>query len=232
MTNDKRPLTFLEELREQRWDDHRYYHQSRVNQSLHLFSSLCFIATYIYIPFNPIVAAVLGWIIAMWSRQIGHFFFEPKGYDEVNGASFDHKEQIKVGYNLQRKVILFVAWLAVPIVLRLSPTLFGLVAPWTDRASFLNRLGVAWLGLAAIGLFTRTFYLMATRNLQTGAVWFTKILTVPFARTVDRSDGPRPPTRRLNVAQSAWWQMRSAPQRHPLSHSGLHAEMHFPSMQR
>jgi hypothetical protein len=181
MTNAKRPpTTFLEELKEQRWDDHRYYHQSRVNQSLHLFSSLCFIATYIYIPFNPILAALLGWVVAMWSRQIGHFFFEPKGYDEVNRASFSHKEQIKVGYNLQRKVILFVAWLAVPIVLRLSPTVFGLLEPWTDRAGYLHRLGVAWLGLAAAGLLSRTFYLMATRNLQTGAVWFTKILTDPF----------------------------------------------------
>jgi hypothetical protein len=180
MTTAHRPPTFLEELKEQRWDDHRYYHQSRVNQSLHLFSSLCFIATYIYIPFNPIVAALLGWVVAMWSRQIGHFFFEPKTYDEVNRATFAHKEQIKVGYNLQRKVILFVAWLSVPIVLRLSPTLFGLLEPWSDRASYLHRLGVAWLGLAAVGLLSRTFYLMATRNLQTGLVWFTKILTDPF----------------------------------------------------
>jgi len=30
---------FLEELRQQRWDDHRFYHQSRVNQTLHLFSA-------------------------------------------------------------------------------------------------------------------------------------------------------------------------------------------------
>jgi hypothetical protein len=180
MTTLAHKLTFLEELKEQRWDDHRYYHQSRVNQSLHLFSSLCFIATYILIPINPIVAALLGWVIAMWSRQIGHFFFEPKGFDEVNNATFKHKEQIKVGYNLQRKVILFVAWLSVPIVLRLQPSLFGLLEPWTDRASYLHQLGVLWLVLAGIGLLSRTLYLCATRNFQTGAVWFTKILTDPF----------------------------------------------------
>jgi hypothetical protein len=173
-------LTFLEELREQRWDDHRYYHQSRVNQSLHLFSSLCFIATYILIPINPIVAALLGWVVAMWSRQIGHFFFEPKGYDQVNQASFAHKEQIKVGYNLQRKVILFVAWLAVPVALRLSPSLFGLVTPWSDWPSYLRELGILWLGLAGAGLLSRTIYLCVFRNFQTGAVWFTKILTDPF----------------------------------------------------
>ena len=28
----EQPLTFAEELHEQRWDDHRYYHRSRVNQ--------------------------------------------------------------------------------------------------------------------------------------------------------------------------------------------------------
>jgi len=34
---------FLETLREQRWDDHRYYHHSRINQSLHLVSALAFV---------------------------------------------------------------------------------------------------------------------------------------------------------------------------------------------
>ena len=29
---------FLQALEVQRWDDHRYYHQSRINQSLHLVS--------------------------------------------------------------------------------------------------------------------------------------------------------------------------------------------------
>jgi hypothetical protein len=34
--------TFLKTLHEQRWDDHRYYHQSRINQALHLVSALSF----------------------------------------------------------------------------------------------------------------------------------------------------------------------------------------------
>ncbi len=53
----------------------------------------------------------------MWSRQIGHFFFESKGFDHINNVTFDHKENVKVGFNLQRKVILFVAWISVPVVL-------------------------------------------------------------------------------------------------------------------
>jgi hypothetical protein len=174
------PLTFLEELREQRWDDHRYYHRSRVNQTLHLVSALCFLTAYVLIPINPIVAALFGWVIAMWPRQIGHVWFEPKGFDEINGVDFEHKEAIKVGFNLKRKLVLFAAWLAVPLALRLSPTFFGLLNPWIDRTSYLRQLGVLWLGLAAAGLLARTLWLCLTRNVQTGAVWFTKILTDPF----------------------------------------------------
>ena len=36
---------FFEELKEQRWDDHRFYHHSRVNQTLHLISAMSFCAT-------------------------------------------------------------------------------------------------------------------------------------------------------------------------------------------
>ena len=53
------PKSFFEELREQRWDDHRFYHQSRVNQSLHLVSACSFVATYAFLFINPIVAAFL-----------------------------------------------------------------------------------------------------------------------------------------------------------------------------
>src|SRR5262245_29217970 len=35
--------TFLKELATQRWDDHRYYHHSRINQSLHLLSAMSFL---------------------------------------------------------------------------------------------------------------------------------------------------------------------------------------------
>jgi len=38
---------FTETLRVQRWDDHRYYHHSRINQSLHFFSALCFLLSYV-----------------------------------------------------------------------------------------------------------------------------------------------------------------------------------------
>jgi hypothetical protein len=172
-------MTFAQELKEQRWDDHRFYHQSRVNQSLHLFSACCFLATYVLIPFNPIAAALLGWVVAMWSRQIGHFFFEPRGFDRINYVTFEHKEEVKVGYNLRRKVVLLAVWLSVPAFLWLSPTFLGLFSMSGGR-SLLDRLGILWLILGFGGLLLRTVWLCATRSIQTGMVWFTKILTDPF----------------------------------------------------
>jgi hypothetical protein len=174
------PRSFLDELRTQRWDDHRYYHRSYVNQTLHLISACCFLTTYVLIPIDPIAAALFGWVIAMWPRQIGHVWFEPRGYDEINGAAFADKEAIKVGFNLRRKLILFLAWLAVPAILWRSPTWFGAFAAWTDRATYLHTLGVLWLALGAAGLVARTLWLCATRSVQIGAAWFTKILTDPF----------------------------------------------------
>lgn len=170
-------MTFLEELREQRWDDHRFYHRSRVNQSLHLLSACCFLTSYVLIPINPIAAAIFGWVIAMWPRQIGHFWFEPKGYDDVNDVTFEYKEAVKVGFNLRRKVILLAVWAAVPLALYLQPSFFGVVAP---TKGYLHNLGVLWLWLGFFGLMARTLWLFATRGVQTGVVWFTKILTDPF----------------------------------------------------
>jgi hypothetical protein len=172
-------LSFAEELRQQRWDDHRFYHQSRVTQSLHLFSALCFLTSYMLLPFHPIIASLFGWTVAMWSRQIGHFFFEPKGFDRINYVTFGHKEEIKVGYNLRRKIMLFLAWLSVPLLLLLSPTFFGAFSQ-VNGYSYWDRLGILWLVLGLGGLLLRTSWLCITRSVQTGIVWFTKILTDPF----------------------------------------------------
>jgi len=178
-TEARSNLTFGQELKQQRWDDHRFYHQSRVTQSLHLFSALCFLASYVLVLFNPIAASLLGWTVAMWSRQIGHFFFEPKGFDHINNVTFDHKENVKVGFNLQRKVILFVAWISLPVVLFFNPSFGGLFSQ-SGGYSFFDRLGILRWVMGLTGLLLRTIWLCARRSVQTGLVWFTKILTDPF----------------------------------------------------
>jgi hypothetical protein len=44
---------FFKALQTQRWDDHRYYHQSRINQSLHFISALSFLAAYVLVWIGP-----------------------------------------------------------------------------------------------------------------------------------------------------------------------------------
>jgi hypothetical protein len=172
--------TFLNALRVQRWDDHRYYHHSRINQSLHLVSALSFLAAYALLFTHPVAAALLGWGVAMVSRQAGHFFFEPKGYDHINQATHEYKEDIKVGYNLRRKVVLMLTWALSPLALYLDPTLFGLLEPHTDSAGFVLNLSLTWIGIGIGGLLFRTVHLFFIKDVQTGLVWLTKIITDPF----------------------------------------------------
>ena len=171
---------FLRALQIQRWDDHRYYHHSRINQSLHLVSALSFLTAYALLFTDPIIAALIGWLVSMTTRQAGHFFFEPKGYDEVNQATHEYKEAIKVGYNLRRKEVLMGLWVASPLVLLLEPTLYGLLAPAEGLTGFVHNVGAIWLALGVGGLLFRTVHLFFLRDVQTGLVWMTKILTDPF----------------------------------------------------
>ncbi|WP_374337913.1 hypothetical protein [Methyloversatilis sp.] len=172
--------SFIEELRIQRWDDHRYYHHSRINQALHLISALSFLCAYVMLFIDPVIAALLSWGVAMVSRQSGHFFFEPKGYDHINQATHEHKEDIKVGYNLRRKVVLMAIWAVSPLALHIDPTLFGLFEPHTDASGFIYNLSVTWIAIGIGGLIFRTLHLFHLKGVQTGLVWATKILTDPF----------------------------------------------------
>ena len=171
---------FLEALRIQRWDDHRYYHHSRINQTLHLVSALSFLCAYVLMFTDPVAAALVGWLVAMTSRQIGHFFFEPKDYDEINQATHEYKEEIKVGYNLQRKVVLMTIWAVSPLPLYFDPTLFGVFAPHASTGEFVRHVALIWLLVGLGGLLYRTMQLFFIKDVQTGLVWATKILTDPF----------------------------------------------------
>ena len=171
---------FLEALAVQRWDDHRYYHHSYINQALHFVSAVSFLTAYALLFTSPVAAALVGWLLAMVSRQVGHFFFEPKGYDAVNHATHEHKEEIKVGYNLRRKVVLLAIWALSPLALYADPTLLGLFEPHGDAAGFVRNVSLVWLVLGIGGLVFRTVQLFFVRDVQTGLVWMTKILTDPF----------------------------------------------------
>jgi hypothetical protein len=171
---------FYQQLKTQRWDDHRYYHHSRINQSLHLLSAISFVTAYALLFVNPAWAALLAWTVSMSSRQAGHFFFEPRGYDTVNQATDEHKEEIKIGYNIRRKIVLLAIWALVPMVLWLEPSLLGLIEPAHGLMEFLDDVGLAWLALGVAGLVFRVLQLWIQQDLWTGIVWATKIITDPF----------------------------------------------------
>jgi hypothetical protein len=107
---------FMAMLRTQRFDDYRYYHQSRINQTLHLISAVVFLGCYALLFSDVALAGLVGWL-AMLTRQIGHFFFEPNGYDAVNNATNQYKEDIKIGYNQRRKIVLLIVWGMAPVTL-------------------------------------------------------------------------------------------------------------------
>jgi hypothetical protein len=129
---------------------------------------------------DPAISALAGWLVAMTTRQTGHFFFEPKDYDEVNKATHEYKEEIKVGYNLRRKVVLLTIWALSPLPLYFDPTYFGLFAPAIDKTGFVRHVAMIWLLLGIAGVLFRTVQLFLVKDVQTGLVWATKILTDPF----------------------------------------------------
>ena len=172
--------TFFEALRVQRFDDHRYYHHSRINQTLHFISAISFVVAYIFLLIDPVISALIAWLISMTTRQSGHFFFEPLGYDEINQATQEYKEEIKVGYNLNRKIVLLSIWAILPMMLYIEPGLFGMIEPWDNLTEWVRQVGAAWLILGVGGLLFRTVHLFFLKDVQTGLVWMTKILTDPF----------------------------------------------------
>lgn len=171
---------FRKELATQRWDDHRYYHHSRINQTLHLISAISFLIAYVVLFFDPATAALIGWLISMVTRQTGHYIFEPRGFDHVNQVTDEYKEQIKVGFNMQRKTLLLTVWVLLPGTLWFEPSVFGMIEPAVGFEGFLHDLGIAWLSLGVTGFLMRVVYLCVTRSMLTGLAWMTKILTDPF----------------------------------------------------
>ena len=141
---------------------------------------MSFIAAYACLFIDPVRAAALGWVVAMVTRQSGHFFFEPKGYDTINEATHEYKEAIKVGYNLRRKVILFVVWGLTPVVIYFSPTLFGMLARPESWDGYIYNLAILWIALGGAAIAFRMVHLFFIYNVRAGVVWTSKILTDPF----------------------------------------------------
>ena len=105
---------------------------------------------------------------------------EPLGYDHVNEATNEFKEEIKVGYNLRRKVVLLSVWALLPLAIFMNPGFMGLLPVHETLFEFMRAVGFAWLYLGIGALLFRTVHLFFLHDVQTGLVWMTKILTDPF----------------------------------------------------
>ena len=171
---------FMQKVERLRWDDHRYYHQCRINQTLHLISAITFLFAYAALFFDPAVAGLTGWLLGMVTRQSGHIFFEPRGEDRVHHVSYDYKESIKVGYNMNRKAVLIAAWLASALLLMIKPDLFGAVEPRQGAMGYLHNLGWMWLWLGVAGVVFRVVQLTFLRGPVWALAWAAKILTDPI----------------------------------------------------
>ena len=71
-------------------------------------------------------------------------------------------------------------WALSPLPLYLDPTLFGLFTPHADKTEFVRHVALLWLAIGVGGLLFRTVHLFFIKDVQTGLVWATKILTDPF----------------------------------------------------
>ncbi len=71
--------SFWQALQTQRWDDHRYYHHSRINQSLHLLSAASFVCAYALM-FHQSGGLGAAGLAGLHDEPAGRsLLFEPKG---------------------------------------------------------------------------------------------------------------------------------------------------------
>ena len=67
-----------------------------------------------------------------------------------------------------------------PLLLLGSPTLFGLMPAAVGWRELVNSVATVWLVVGAGAVIIRTVHLFFLRDIQTGLVWCTKIITDPF----------------------------------------------------
>jgi hypothetical protein len=144
-----------------------------------LISATSFLVAYVFLFIDPVVSALVAWLVSMTTRQIGHFFFEPKDYDHVNQATHEHKEEIKVGYNLFRKVVLLSICAAIPVIAYWMPAALQWAVPESYEDTPIRMTAMAWLFLGAGGLVFRVLQLWKQENLTAGLAWAYKIITDP-----------------------------------------------------
>ena len=67
-----------------------------------------------------------------------------------------------------------------PLALFIFPTLFGIFTPPAGRIDFIRHVGAVWLVVGIGGGLFRMIQLFISKDVLTGLVWVTKVLTDPF----------------------------------------------------
>jgi hypothetical protein len=126
------------------------------------------------------MSGLIAWVVSMGTRQAGHFFFEPDGFDEVNNVTNQYKEDVKVGYNLNRKKVLIAICVAVPLLSVWMPSAITWMVPQEYEDSALRMTGIAWLYLGITGVAFRMMQLLWIDGWIASLSWGFKIITDPF----------------------------------------------------
>ncbi len=115
---------FWAELKTQRWDDHRYYHHSRINQSLHLLSAVSFLSAYALIFKNPAASAL---IIFLSVTSLPFEIYLMKNFIDAVPTDLEEAARIESASTFQvlRRVVVP---LAMPGIAAAS--IFGFVNAW------------------------------------------------------------------------------------------------------
>jgi hypothetical protein len=116
----------------------------------------------------------------MTTRQLGHFVFEPQGFDEVNQVTNEYKEEVKVGYNLSRKVVLLSICALIPVLAYWMPEVLTWLVPEAYEDTPIRITAMVWLFLGFAGMMFRVLQLWKQDSLTAGVAWAFKIITDPF----------------------------------------------------
>ena len=179
-------MRILKEIKRQLAQDHDFYHSSTMNQTLHFISGLQLIpAVILGLVFkNPI--SILLLITGWFTRQLGHFFFEPKSFDDQNKKSFEAKEKEKVGFNLARKRMLMIGMAIIVTTSIIQPDIVANIVYFCQdlwQLQINNGIDIILWGCGLVfltGYILRTLFLIAFRSPKIGLGWFLKIMYDPI----------------------------------------------------
>jgi glutamate-1-semialdehyde 2,1-aminomutase len=156
---------FYTEVMRRKDDDHHASHNNKANQYLHLISSSVFIYCYVALFTDMTTAMFLG-VASLFVRQFGHAILEPPCHDE---------EETLLGYNTRNKSLIFLGYMAIPVVLFLR----------ADVWSFGTLLGLApaiarqWFYFTTAVVLGRVIYLLFKYSFRVSMIWYAKLMSDP-----------------------------------------------------